>query len=90
MKKIKLLLFFISISLLSNAQTESPFKFKVIKNIEATEVKNQGNTGTCWCFSTSSFVESEILRKTGKKIDLSEMFVVRKIYLEKAILSFTI
>ncbi len=86
LKKISLLLVVIGAALLGNAQSESPFKFTIVKNLEATEVKSQGNTGTCWSFSTTSFIESEILRKTGKKIDLSEIFVVRKIYLEKATL----
>lgn len=66
------------------AQDSGQFKFKVVKNLEATEVKSQDNTGTCWSFSATSFLESEILRKTGKKFDLSEIYVVRKIYLDKA------
>ncbi|MFM9943977.1 MAG: C1 family peptidase [Bacteroidia bacterium] len=86
MKKITIILFLLGIFLLGNAQTKGPFQFTIVKNLEATDVKSQGNTGTCWSFSASSFIESEILRKTGKKVDLSEMYVVRKIYLEKAIL----
>ncbi|MBD0832123.1 C1 family peptidase [Aestuariibaculum sediminum] len=58
--------------------------FKTIYDIEATEVLSQGVTGTCWSFSTSSFLESEIIRKTGKTIDLSEMYNVRHTYLAKA------
>ena len=69
LKKISLLLFVVGATLLGNAQSASPFKFTVVKNLEATEVKSQGSTGTCWCFSASSFVESEIIRKTSKKID---------------------
>ena len=49
-----------------------------------TEVKNQASTGTCWSFSTGSFLESEAMRKGGEQIDLSEMFWVRKAYIEKA------
>ena len=45
---------------------------------------SQGNGGTCWCFSTSSFYESEIFRKTGKQVKLSEMFTVYWEYVEKA------
>ena len=45
---------------------------------------SQGNTGTCWCFSTISFYESEIQRITGKKINLSELFPVYFEYIEKA------
>lgn len=50
----------------------------------ATGIKNQGQTGTCWSFSTTSLVESEFLKATGKPVDLSEMFTVRNIYAEKA------
>ncbi len=41
-------------------------------------------TGTCWCFSTTSLVESDEIRKDKKEINLSEMFTVRNIYIEKA------
>tara|TARA_B100000214_G_scaffold22343_1_gene14855 strand:- start:1192 stop:2400 length:1209 start_codon:yes stop_codon:yes gene_type:complete len=45
---------------------------------------SQGNTGTCWSFSTISFYESEINRITGEKINLSELFPVYFEYIEKA------
>lgn len=45
---------------------------------------SQGNTGTCWCFSTTSFVESEIFRLTNQKVKLSEMYTVYWEYVEKA------
>ena len=45
---------------------------------------SQGNTGTCWAFSTTSFYESEVYRITGKKVRLSEMFTVYWEYLAKA------
>ena len=45
----------------------------------------QGNTGTCWCFSATSFFESEVYRITGKKLKLSEMYVVYWEYVERAI-----
>ena len=32
--------------------------------VESADPISQGNTGTCWCFSTTSFYESEILRLT--------------------------
>ncbi len=41
-------------------------------------------TGTCWCFSTTSFLESEVYRLTGQKIKLSEMYTVYHEFLEKA------
>ncbi len=47
-------------------------------------VISQGNAGTCWCFSTSSFYESEIFRQTGKQVKLSEIYTVYWEYVEKA------
>ena len=45
---------------------------------------SQGNSGMCWCFSTTSFYESEIYRTTGRKIKLSELYTVYWEYVEKA------
>ncbi len=45
---------------------------------------SQGNTNTCWCFSTTSFFESEVHRLTGKEVKLSEMFTVYWEYVERA------
>jgi bleomycin hydrolase len=45
---------------------------------------SQGNTGTCWCFSTTSFYESEEYRLYKKEVKLSEMFTVYWEYVEKA------
>ena len=52
--------------------------------VEAEKPISQGNTGTCWCFSTTSFYESEILRITGERINLSELYPVYFEYIEKA------
>ena len=43
-------------SLVINAQ--EVYKFTDVIDLNATPVISQGNTGTCWSFSTSSFVES--------------------------------
>lgn len=59
-------------------------EFMEVKTIKATPVKNQGVTGTCWCFATTSLLESEEIRKDNKEIELSEMFTVRNMYIEKA------
>jgi len=45
---------------------------------------SQGNTNTCWCFSTISFFESEVYRLYGKKVRLSEAYTVYGEYLERA------
>ncbi len=62
----------------------APGFFTVEKAIAATSVKNQGITGTCWCFSTTSLIESQALKNNLGEMDLSEMFSVRNIYIEKA------
>ena len=81
MKNNTLLILLVFTSLSSFSQS---YDFETTIDLEATEVISQGKTGTCWSFSTSSFLESEIIRLTGKKIDLSEMYTVRHTYSDKA------
>lgn len=52
--------------------------------VTADKPVSQGNTGTCWCFSSTSFYESEIYRLHHKHIALSEMYTVYWQYVEKA------
>lgn len=59
-------------------------EFVVEKNNAATQVKNQQSTGTCWSFSTTALLESQLLKNNAGNFDLSEMFTVRNIYIEKA------
>jgi bleomycin hydrolase len=54
--------------------------FRDTKVIPHTPVKNQASTGTCWCFATVSFIESEIIRKGKGEYNLSEMHLVRATY----------
>lgn len=61
-----------------------PKDIKKYKTVWYTTPISQGNTGTCWCFSTSSFFESEIKRVSGKEVDLSEMYTVYWEYVERA------
>ncbi|PVW15798.1 C1 family peptidase [Marixanthomonas spongiae] len=82
---MKKLLFFFGIFLTTLTTTaQEAYKFTTEIDLETTPVISQGRTGTCWSFSTSSFLESEIIRLTGKKIDLSEMYTVRNTYPKKA------
>ena len=48
------------------------------------EPVSQGRTGSCWCFSTTSFFESEVYRLQKKQVKLSEMYTVYWEYVEKA------
>ena len=63
---------------------QNTYQFKTVVDLDATPVISQGRTGTCWSFSASSFIESEIIRLTGKTIDISEMYTVRNTYPRKA------
>ena len=60
------------------------FQFTTIDSVAITSVKNQKSAGTCWSYSGMSFLESEILRKTKKTYDFSEMFVVENTYMDRA------
>lgn len=77
-------IFCLALALISYNGVSQTYDFKTVKEIETTPIINQGNTGTCWSFSTTSFLEAEIIRSTGNKIDLSEMYSVRSTYLDKA------
>ncbi len=59
--------------------------FKITHEVKRTSVKDQYRTGTCWDFATISFLESELLREGKGEFDLSEMFIVRHVYPQKAI-----
>jgi len=61
------------------------YKFVKIVDLPATSVKDQYRSGTCWSFSTISFLESEMLRSGRDSVDLSEMYAVRLCYSDKAI-----
>jgi bleomycin hydrolase len=67
----------------STTKIEEGYKFTPVVELKATPVKNQASTGTCWCFATTSFIESELLRMGKGEYDLSEMFIVRDNYTDK-------
>lgn len=60
------------------------YHFSPVKKLGVTPIQNQNKSGTCWVYSTNSFLESELLRMGKPAVDLSEMFVVRAGYLKRA------
>ncbi len=58
--------------------------FTTVKQLPITSVKNQYRSGTCWAYATLGYLESEILRQTGRTYDLCEMFVVNHDYMDNA------
>ena len=59
--------------------------FTTVKENKITSIKDQNRSGTCWDYSTLSYFEAEILKKTGKTYDLCESFVANKTYMDRAI-----
>ena len=60
------------------------YEFTDVVSLETSSVKDQQSSGTCWCFATVSFLETELLRKGLPEYDLSEMYLVRHTYMQKA------
>ena len=91
MKKLSMLLTAIlacaAVTATAQDEQKAPegYKFTDTKTVQTVPITNQYRSGTCWCFSTISFLEEEILRAGGPQVKLSEMWVVRNIYFEKAV-----
>ncbi|WP_175634682.1 C1 family peptidase [Pedobacter ghigonis] len=73
---------------LKNNQSENSkasFKFTDVINLANTPVQNQGSSGTCWSYSTNSFLESEMIKAGKQPVQLSQIFTARNAYVEKGI-----
>ena len=86
-----LMLTLLAIAALCGASAQTPeeakpegYVFTDAKVLEMTPIKDQNRSGTCWCYSTLSFLEGEILRAGGAPVHLSEMWIVRHTFMEKA------
>ena len=90
MKRLMLSAVAFCLALTAAAQTDTNndsapgYLFTDVKVIETTPVKDQSRSGTCWCFSTLSFLESEIIKAGGEPMHLSEMWIVRHSFMDKA------
>lgn len=73
-----------SLSKNKSDQAKEKYKFKTIINVDASPVKNQGSSGTCWSYSGNSFLESEMMRTTDSYVDISEIYTARCAYIERA------
>jgi len=87
MKKLTTIILITLLATIVSAQKieKENFDFKEIKNIKTTSVKSQDRTGTCWCFATTSFLETELIRMGKGEFDLSEMFFIRNAFETKAL-----
>lgn len=87
--KNSLILIFAATFLQVSAFAKEELKFTVVKENPITSIKDQNRSGTCWCFTGTSFLESEAIRinsikDTTKYPDFSEMFTVSKSYQDRA------
>ncbi|MDK2977394.1 MAG: bleomycin hydrolase [Bacteroidales bacterium] len=80
-------LLFVAVFLVSaqdDKEKANGYEFEIIKELENTPVKNQFRSGTCWSFSAVSFLESEMLNMGKLEVDLSEAWIIRHSYSDKA------
>lgn len=75
---------FLFVGFLLGGPCQAQYVFSDEIDLSCTSVKSQAKTGTCWSFSTVSFLESELIRMGQVPMDLSEMYIVRQIYQDKA------
>jgi bleomycin hydrolase len=89
MKKISLIILVLTTNYVfaqedTTGVVKDTLKFETIVQWDANPVESQGQTGTCWSFSTSSFLESELIRMKKGSHNLSEIFIARQVYVRKA------
>lgn len=65
-------------------EVKTPYQFTAVNDLSATSVKDQYSSGTCWSFAGIGFLESELLRMGKGEYDLSEMWIARHVYHDKA------
>lgn len=90
MNRLKLIAVAVAVSFMGTAfaQDEEPqnegYNFTVVKEVKTTDVRSQSRSSTCWSFSGIAMIETELLRIGKPAINLSEMYIVRHTYSEKA------
>jgi bleomycin hydrolase len=79
---------FVTSSVIAKAQNEEEkkdgFQFTELKRLPSTSIKSQDRAGTCWSWSTISYLESEMIRLNKDSVSLSPMYIVWNTYNEKA------
>jgi bleomycin hydrolase len=68
----------------SSDSSKAKFKFTEVIALANTSVKNQASSGTCWSYSTNSFLESEMYKAGKQPVELAQIFSARNVYADKA------
>ncbi|MBR6845967.1 MAG: aminopeptidase [Bacteroidaceae bacterium] len=86
MKKLMMMAVAAVCALPTIAESGDSLVFETVIANPVTSIKNQNNSGTCWCYSSLAFLESEAMKKNPKikDLDLCESFVVNKTYIDRA------
>jgi bleomycin hydrolase len=87
MKKLVSLIVYITVAPLLYAQTTTQSftgNIRLTDSVSCTSVKDQSQSPTCWVFGTNSLFESDLVKKYNIHLDLSEMFIARYAYIDKA------
>lgn len=86
MKKLMMMAVAAVCALPTMAESGDSIVFETVIANPVTSIKNQNNSGTCWCYSSLAFLESEAMKKNPKikDLDLCESFVVNKTYIDRA------
>lgn len=67
-----------------SVQHPVPVAIRMKDSVNCTVVKDQGQSPTCWVFGTNSVFESDLIRQYGTRLNLSEMYIARYAYIDKA------
>ncbi|MBQ4532773.1 MAG: aminopeptidase [Alistipes sp.] len=84
MKKL-FVLAVLAVGFAAAASAQEGYKFTDQKVVKTVPITNQYKSGTCWCYSTLSYLEEEIMAVGGEQMTLSQMWVVRHAYFDKAV-----
>ncbi|MBK9570149.1 MAG: hypothetical protein IPO53_09670 [Chitinophagaceae bacterium] len=71
-------------NLVFTQQATAPLNFRLTDSVSCTTVKDQSNSPTCWVFGTNSLFESDLIKRKNIRLNLSEMFIARYAYIDKA------
>ena len=84
MKKL-FVLAVVALGFVAATSAQEGYKFTDQKVVKTVPITNQYKSGTCWCYSTLSYLEEEIMAVGGEQMTLSQMWVVRHAYFDKAV-----
>ena len=66
-------------------KADTAYVFTDVQLVPVSPIDNQSSSSTCWSFAGTGLLESEMLRQGKDTVNLSEMWIVRHTYLDKAI-----